>query len=88
MMTSGIPKSIYIKSKLLKNLINKKDSRIKAVFQEQYKTYRKLDSKLMKQSKYICNTRQFENNWNNVKNTLKEIGTIISIKNITAAMPH
>ena len=51
MMTSGIPKSIYIKSKLLKNLINKKDPRIKAVFQELHKTYRKLDSKLMKQSK-------------------------------------
>ena len=50
-MTSGIPKSIYIKSKLLKNLINKKNRRIKAIFQEQFKTYMKLDSGLMKQSK-------------------------------------
>ena len=51
MMTSIIPKSIYIKSKLLKNLINEKNRRIKAFFQEEYKTHMKLDSRLMKQSK-------------------------------------
>ena len=37
-ITSGIQKSIYIKNKLLKKFINKKDPQIKAVFHEQYET--------------------------------------------------
>ena len=32
----------------------------------------------MKQSKQICYEKYFENNWNNIKNTLKGIKTIIS----------
>ena len=35
-ITSGIQKSIYIKNKLLKKFINKKDPQSKAVFHEQY----------------------------------------------------
>ena len=42
----------------------------------------------MKQSKQIYYTKYFENNWNNIKNTWKRIKTIISVKNITAAVPH
>ena len=34
-ITSGIQKSIYIKNKLLKKLIKKKDQQIKAAFHEQ-----------------------------------------------------
>ena len=49
-ITSGIQKSIYIKNKLLKKFINKKDSQSKAIFHEQNKTYRNLLSTLMKQS--------------------------------------
>ena len=87
-ITSGIQKSIYIKSKLLKKFINKKDPQTKAVFYEQYKTYRNLLSTLMKQSKQIYYTKYFENNWSNIKNTWKGIKTIISIKNITTTVPH
>ena len=49
-ITSGIQKSIYIKNKLLKKFINKKDPQSKAIFHEQNKTYRNLLSTLMKQS--------------------------------------
>ena len=87
-ITSGIQKSIYIKNKLLKKFINKKDPQSKAIFHEQYKTYRNLLSTLMKQSKQNYYTKYFENNWNNIKNTWKGIKTIISIKNITATVPH
>ena len=86
--TSGIQKSVYIKNKLLKKFINKKHPQIKAVFHEQYRTYRNLLSTLMKQSKQIYYTKSFENNWNNIKNTWKVIKTIISIKNITTTVPH
>ena len=71
-ITSGIQKSIYIKNKLLKKFINKKDPQTKAIFHEQYKTYRNLLSTLMKQSNQIYCTKFFENNWNNIKNTGKE----------------
>ena len=87
-ITSGIQKSIYIKNKLLKKFINKKDPQTKAIFHEQYKTYRNLLSTLMKQSKQIYCTKFFENNWNNIKNTWKGIKTVISVKNITATVPH
>ena len=72
-ITSGIRKLIYIKNKLLKKFINKKDPPSKAIFNEQYKTYRNLPSTLMKQSKQIYYTKYFENNWNNIKNTWKGI---------------
>ena len=42
----------------------------------------------MKQSKQIYYTKYFKNNWNNIKNTRKGIKTIISIKTITATVPH
>ena len=42
----------------------------------------------MKQSKQICYKKYFENNWNNIKNTLKGIKTIISIENIATAITN
>ena len=71
-MTSGIQELIYIKNKLLKGFINKKDPQITAVFHEQCKTYRNFLSTLMKQSNQIYHTKYFENNWNNIKNTWKK----------------
>ena len=52
------------------------------------KIYRNLLSTLMKQSKQIFHKKYFKNKWNNIKNTWKGIKTIISIKNITATVPH
>ena len=70
--------------KNIKKIINKKDPQTKAIFHKQYKTYRNLLSTLMKQRQQIYYTKNFENNWNNIKNTWKGIKTIISIKNITS----
>ena len=36
-ITSGFQKSVYIKNKLLKKLINENDLQAKAIFHEQYK---------------------------------------------------
>ena len=69
-------------------MINKKYPQTKAIFHKQYKSYRNLLSTLMKQSKEVYCTNNFESNWNNIKNAWKGIKTIISIKNITAAVSH
>ena len=42
----------------------------------------------MKQNTQIYYTKYFENIWNNIKKTWKEIKTIISIKNIITTVPH
>ena len=42
----------------------------------------------MKQSKEVYCINNFESNWNNIENAWKGIKTIISIKNITATVPH
>ena len=42
----------------------------------------------MKQNKQIFYKNVFEKNWNKIKNTWTEIKTIISIKNITTAVPY
>ena len=55
-------KNQFIKYKLSRKFINKKDPQIKAVFHEQYKIYRNLLPTFMKQSKQICYTKYFENN--------------------------
>ena len=79
----GIQKSISIKSKLLKKLINKKDPQIKAECHKNNKKYRNLLSKLLKESKQIYYTEYFENIWNKIRDTWKGIKTIILVKNIT-----
>ena len=87
-ITFGIQKSIFVKNKLLKKFINKKDPQKKAECHEKYKKYRNLLSTLLKKSKQIYYTKYFESNWNNIRNTWKGIKTIISIKNITTTIPH
>ena len=49
----GLQKSILIKNKLLKKLINKKDQQIKAECHEKHKTYRNLLSALLKERKHL-----------------------------------
>ena len=50
-ITVGLQKSISVKNKLLKNVINKKDPILKEVFHTNYKKYRNLLSTFMKKSK-------------------------------------
>ena len=72
-------KNQYVKNKLLKKFINKKDPQIKAQCHEKYKKYRNLLSTLLKESKHIYYTKYFESNWNNIRNIWKGIKTIISL---------
>ena len=88
MITIGILKSISVKSKLLKKFINKKNAQIKAEIHEKCKTHRNPPSLLTKESKQKYYTKYFESDFNNIRNTWKEVKTVISFKNITTTIPH
>ena len=47
---------------ILNKFIYKNDPQSKAIFHEQYKTYRNLLFTLMKQSKQLCYAKYFESN--------------------------
>ena len=68
-ITSGLQKSMYVKDKLLTNLINKKDPILKEEFHTNSKKYRNLLSTLVKKIKQAYYDKYFEKNWNNIKNT-------------------
>ena len=61
---------------------------MKAECHEKYKKYRNSLHSLLKESKHIYHTKYFQIDWNNIKNTWKEIKTIIPIKNIAITIPH
>ena len=76
-----------MKNKLLKNFINKKDPVLKEEFHTNYQKYRNLLSTLMKKSKQAYYDKYFENNRNNIKNTWKEIKSLISLKTVASNIP-
>ena len=76
-----------MKNKLLKNFINKKDPVLKEEFHTNYKKYRNLLSALMKKSKQAYYDKYFEKNCNNIKNTWKEIKSLISLKTVASNIP-
>ena len=76
-----------MKNKLLKNFINKKDPVLKEEFHTNYKKYRNLLSTLMKKIKQAYYDKYFEKNWNNIKNTWKEIKSPISLETIASNIP-
>ena len=76
-----------MKNKLLKNFINKEDPVLKEEFHTNYKKYRNLLSTLMKKSKQAYYDKYFEKNWNNIKNTWKEIKSLISLKTLAFNIP-
>ena len=80
-ITLGLRKSISVKNKLLTNFINKKDPMLKEEFHTKFKIYRNLKSKQAHYHKY------FERNWNNIKNTWKEIKSLISLKTEASCVP-
>ena len=83
----GLQKSISVKNKLLTNFINKKDPILKEEFYTNYRKYRNLLSTLMKKSKQAYYDKYFERNWNNIKNTLKVIKSLISLKTVASNVP-
>ena len=86
-ITLGLQKSISVKNKLLTNFINAKHTVLKNEIHIEYKNYRNLLSILMKKSKQVCYKKYFETKWNNVKNTLKGIKSLISLKSVTSSAP-
>ena len=76
-----------MKNKLLANFINKKDPILKEKFHTIYKKYRNLLSTLTKKSKQAYYDTYFERNWNNIKNTWKEIKSLISLKTVASSVP-
>ena len=63
-ITSGLPKSIFVKNRFLKNFTNKKEPIAKEEFDTNYKKYRNLLSTLMKKSKQAyydkCSEKKLE----------------------------
>ena len=85
-ITLGLQKSISVKNKLLTNFINKKDPILKEECHTNYKKYRNLLSTLMKKSKQAYYDKYFEKNWN-IKNTWKQIKSLISLKIKASSVP-
>ena len=74
-----------MKNKLLTNFINKGDPIPKEEFHNNYKIHRNLLSTLMKKRKQAYCSKYFERNWNNIKNTWKEIKSLISLKTVVSS---
>ena len=79
-VTPALQKSVTVKDHLLKKFINCNDSQTKEQLCTRYKEYRNLLSMLLKRSKTNYYNHYFDINWNNIKNTWKEIKSILSIK--------
>ena len=86
-ITSDLQKSVSIKNNLLKKFITAKDPQFQERYHKEYKDYRNLLSTVLKQSKTNYN-HYFESNWNGIKNTWKGIISMITIKDISADIPH
>ena len=79
-ITPALQKSLTVKNHRLKKFINCNDSQTKEHLHTRYKEYRNLLSTLLKRSKTNYYNPYFDINWNNIKNTWKEIKSILSIK--------
>ena len=78
---------ITLQDELLTNFINKKDPMLKEEFHTKFKKYRNLLSTLTKKSKQAHYHKYFKRNWNNIKNTWKEIKSLISLKTEASCVP-
>ena len=83
----ALQKSISIKNKIFKNYIKKKYLTQKNELHNNYIIYRNLISALMKRSKQNNYTKYFENNLTSIKNTWKEIKSIISMRSSSSITP-
>ena len=86
-ITLGSQKSISVKNKLLKIVINQKDPTLKKKYHTKYKKCRNLLSTAMRKSKQAYYNKYFETNWNNIKNTWKAIKSLISLKTVASSVP-
>ena len=79
-ITPALQKCLTVKNHRIKKFINCNDSQTKEQLHTRYKEYRNLLSTLLKRSKTNYYNHYFDINWNNIKNTWKEIKSILSIK--------
>ena len=79
-ITPALQKSLTVKNSLLKKFINRNDSQTKEYLHTRYKEYKNLLSILLKRSRTNYYNHYFDINWNNIKNTWREIKAILSIK--------
>ena len=86
-ITLGLQKSISVKNKLLTKFINTKHPVLKQETHIECKNYRNMLSTLMKKSKQAYYNKDFETNWNNIKNTWKGIKSLISLKTVASSAP-
>ena len=99
-ITPALQKSIFIKNKIFKNYIEKKDvtqknelhniynlHKYKLHIYKLHKIYRNLISTLMKRSKQNYYSKYFKGNPTNIKNTWKGIKSIISMRRSSSITP-
>ena len=67
--------------------INTKHPILKEKTHIEYKNYRNKLSTLTKKSKQTYSNKDFETNWNNIKNTRKGIKSLISLQIVASSAP-
>ena len=86
-ITPTLQKSIFIRNKIFKNYIKKKDITQKNELHNKYKIYRNLITALMRRSKQNYYYKYFESNLTNIKNTWKGIKSIFSMRRSSSITP-
>ena len=86
-ITSALQKSFPPKSSLFNKIINSKDLQAKEHHHIKYKTNRNMLSTLMKKTKMNYYNHYFKTNWDNIKNTWKDIKSILNINNTHSNIP-
>ena len=86
-ITPALQKSIFIRNKIFKNYIKKKDITQKNELHNKYKIYRNLITALMRRSKQNYYYKYFESNLTNIKNTWKGIKSIFSMRRSSSITP-
>ena len=76
-----------MKNNLLKKFITAKDPQVKEKHHKECKDYKTLLPTISKQNKTNYYNHYFESNWNSIKNTWKDLKSILTIKNISADIP-
>ena len=83
-MTPCLQKSITVKNKLLKKFIHLKEPHKKSYSHNEYKKYRNMLSSILKRSQHIFQTYFLTGI--NIKNTLKGITSLITLKDISTSV--
>ena len=86
-ITPGLHKLISVKNKLLTKFIKLKEPTLKNQAHTKYKLYRNMLATLLKRSKHTYFSSFFQYHIDNLKNIMKGIKRIISLKDSTSTVP-